>query len=558
VIDLATGAERAITADGEEGRYFGGVTWVYGEELGTKAGMGWSADGARLWFFAVDETGVTRRPVISDASGKIREQAYPRAGERNPVVRVAVADVTKAAPSVAWMKTDDLEDNYAPQVTWHPGGKWVAVARLDRLQTRLELLRCEAVSGECRTLLEERDPRWINLPPPPVFFDGGRQLLWLSERSGFSHIHIVGEDGLVKRQLTDGEWAVREVESVDEKGGWIYFTANAHRPTEAGVFRVPSGGGEVEMVTPEGGVHSPVFSPDSALFADERSSLEQPPRVDVFTSRGELKGTLAAADLGRYESPGVANDLFPIDTRDGLRFWAHLTRPEAFEPGRKYPVVVYVYGGPGAQVVQDHFRTSFQTWRNLLASRGILVFSMDGRGSSGRGREFETPIHRDLTAVELADQLAGVAYLKQQPYVDPDRLAVFGWSYGGTMVLKALLDAKGVFKVGVAVAPVTDWLEYDTAYTERYMQRPEDNPEGYARTSLVARASELDTPLLLAHGMADDNVHLANSARLVEELVKAGKMFELMLYPGRDHGIRGGQWRTHLFSRVTRFIEEHL
>jgi dipeptidyl-peptidase-4 len=221
-------------------------------------------------------------------------------------------------------------------------------------------------------------------------------------------------------------------------------------------------------------------------------------------------------------------------------------------------VLIHVYGGPHAQVVRDHFRVPLQLWRNLLARRGILVFSMDGRGSWGRGREFEAPIHLRLTEVELEDQLEGVKYLRAQPFVDPGRLAIFGWSYGGTMVLSALLRTDGVFRAGVAVAPVTDWTQYDTAYTERYMQRPTDNLAGYEDTSLLPLAGELDAPLLLVHGQSDDNVHFANSALMIDAFVEAGKEIEVMLFPGKAHGIRGDKPRTWLFNKITRFLERHL
>jgi dipeptidyl-peptidase-4 len=237
---------------------------------------------------------------------------------------------------------------------------------------------------------------------------------------------------------------------------------------------------------------------------------------------------------------------------------ALLTRPEALEPKRRYPVLIHVYGGPHAQVVRNAFRPSFQPWRDLLASRGVLVFSVDGRGSGGRGHEFETPIHRRLGKVELEDQLAGVDYLKSLPFVDPERIGIFGWSYGGTMTLNALLKTKDVFRVGVAVAPVTDWRQYDTAYTERYMQRPSDNPEGYRETALAPAAGDLKVPLLLVHGLADDNVHFSNSAHLVDAMVEAGRVLETAFYPGKSHGIRGGRVRVHLFTRVTRFLERHL
>lgn len=558
VMELATGEASAVTEDGTEDRYYGGVSWVYGEELSTEAGFGWSPDSKRLWLYSVDEIEVAKRTVIASSQGEPRVQAYPRPGEKNPVLRVGVADVSGGSPKVRWMETGEDPDIYLPLVTWNPDSEKVTVVRLDRLQTILELIECDAKVGSCERVLEERDPRWLNLLGEPVYLEKSRGFLWLSERSGFSHIYLMGEDGVEKKQLTNGEWVVSSIAHVDEEGGWVYFTGNPVGPVTYGIFRVPLEGGEVEEISTPGGVHSPTFSPDSKWFFDVHHSLDAPPRADLFSVEGGRICTVAKNDLGAYSSPDVVNDIFPVDSDDGTRYWAQLTRPRAFEPGKKYPVVVYVYGGPGAQVVRDHFRTSFQAWRDLLARRGILVFSMDNRGSAGRGREFEIPIHRRLGAIELEDQLAGVGYLKAQPYVDPDRIGIFGWSYGGYMVLKALLETEGVFRAGVSVAPVTDWREYDTAYTERYMQRPEDNPEGYESTSLPERAGELRVPLLLVHGVADDNVHFVNSAIMADAFISEGKIFDAMFYPGKKHGIKGGEWRTHLFSKITRFFEDHL
>ncbi len=564
VLDIKKGTETAVTTDGTKGRYYGDVTWVYGEEFAVETGFGWSPDSESLWLYKVDETGVTQRSVLASSDGTTRVQAYPRPGEANPVLRVGAARVPANGKDIAvkWMDTGEQNDIYLPRVAWFPDGEKLAVIRIDRLQTLLELLDCNVDGGQCKTVVEERDPRWVNLLGSPEFMDNGKDFIWLSERDGYSHIYLLGNDGLVKRQLTDGDWVVSEVNSVDEKGGWVYFTGNPEKPVHYGVFRVPLKGGKPERITGPGGVHYATFSPDSRRFTDNHTNLETPPRVDLLRVEGEdhlgqKVVTISASDLGNYSSPDVTNELIPIDS-DDVRYWAQLTRPRAFEPDRKYPVLVYVYGGPGAQVVKDHFRTSFQGWRNLLAKRGILVFSMDNRGTTGRGREFEVPIHRELGKVELRDQLMGVSYLKEQPYVDPDRLAVFGWSYGGTMVLNALLETEGIFKAGVSVAPVTDWREYDSAYTERFMQRPADNEEGYERTSVVNRAAKLETPLLLVHGIADDNVHYVNSARMTDALVKEGKLFETMFYPGKKHGIRGGPWRTHLFSKITRFLEKYL
>lgn len=559
VMDVKTVSERKITSGGSDDRYYGGVTWVYGEELGTEAGFGWSPDGSKLWVYAVDETEVSRRTVVVDAEGNTRTQAYPRAGEQNPVVRVGAVDLsTSGDVTVKWLDTGDETDIYLPQVTWHPDGDRLIVARLDRLQTVLELLMCDTGTGVCKGFMDERDPRWVNLLGEPIFIKGGGRLLWLSERNGFAHIYKLSVDGLVEKQLTDGEWVVTSIDSVDEKNGYVYFTGNAKKPVTYGIFRVPLAGGDIERVSPAGGVHNAVFSKNSSRYVDTHSALDSPPVVDLFDNAGTLLKGVAVADRGRYSCDNVTNDLFPIETSDGLVFWAQLTRPRAFEPARRYPVLIYVYGGPGAQVVKDHFRTSFQAWRNLLAKRGILVFSMDGRGSTGRGKAFETPIHRNLGKVELEDQLAGIKYLVKQPYVDEKRLAIFGWSYGGTMSLRSLLLTKDIFQAGIAVAPVTDWRQYDTAYTERYMQRPKDNPEGYDSTTLLDAAKNLDLPLLLVHGLGDDNVHFANSGLFVNALIEAGKSFSAMFYPGAKHGIRESKARIHLFSAITRFIEDNL
>lgn len=558
-IDLTSGAETRLTEDGTEMRSYGKVSWVYGEEFKTEHGMGWSPDGARLWIYATDESEVNHRTVMTDSDGGTRQQAYPQPGQSNPIVRVGVVDFSGGGtPHTKWLKTGDDPDVYLPQATWHPDGKQLLVTRVDRLQTLIELLLCDTATAACRTVLEERDPRWVNLLGPPEFVGTGEELLWLSERSGYSHILRVPLDGSPAEPITAGEWVVSAIAAIDEEAGAVYFTGNPETPITYGVYRADLDGGRVSRVSPEGGVHSPEFSPDCAHYADTHSRLDAPPRTDLFTAEGERLATVRESDLLAYSSEGVANDVFPIESRDGRVFWAHLTRPQALEPDRRYPVLVYVYGGPHAQVVRDHFRTTFQAWRNLLARRGILVFSMDGRGSYGRGREFETPIHLRLTQVELEDQLVGVKYLRDQPFVDSSRLAIFGWSYGGTMVLSALLRTDGVFKAGVAVAPVTDWTQYDTAYTERYMQRPTDNLEGYEASSLLPLAGELDVPLLIAHGMADDNVHFVNTAKMIDSFVEAGKNVEVMVFPGKAHGIRGPEHRTYLFSKITRFIERHL
>jgi dipeptidyl-peptidase 4 len=558
--DLGARTERAVTRGGTASAYFGGVTWVMGEEFGTEAGLGWSPDGAKLWFYAVDESKTTHVRIPDDAAGTSSEQAYPRAGEANPIVRIGVADVSRTGEiAPVWIDTGADTDIYLPRVTWFPRSDRLAVIRLDRLQTVLALLGCAADTGACAPILEERDPRWVNLLGEPRFLAGGARFLWLSERDGYAHIYVVGAGGNVERRLTSGKWTVSEISGVDEKKGVAYFTANAESPVSYGVFRVPLAGGDAVRISPEGGVHRPVFAAAGTAYADARSAITLTPRVDVFEPGSEAPPfTVAASDLLPYARPDVANDLFPIEKEDGTELWCHVTRPAAFDPARRYPVIVYVYGGPGVQAVRDAFHPSMQPWRDMLAARGFVVFTVDGRGSSGRGRDFEIPIHLRLGGVEVEDQLAAVAYLKDQPYVDPARIGVFGWSYGGTMAIALMTGSDGVFRAGAAVAPVIDWREYDSAYTERYMQRPDDNPAGYAASSLLGAAKGLRAPLLLAHGLADDNVHFAGTARFIDALVEAGKLFELLVYPGKGHGLKGGRTRGHVFSAITRFFERNL
>jgi len=558
-IDLAKQTERQVTEEGTLEKTLGEVAWVYGEEFGAKDGFGWSKDSTRIWFYETDSKNVTRRVIVTDASGESREQFYPSPGEPNPLVRVGIADLRTVEPKVSWLETGKESDVYLPKIMWIKGSKELLVVRLDRLQTMLDLLRCDASKGSCDTIVTERDPHWINRPRPPKIIRGGKEFLWLLERDGFFHIHRFDMDGRVLGQLTEGKWVVTSIDGVDEKKGIIYFRANIERPTDYGLYSVNVSSREVLPLSTLDGSHRADFSPDLKYYIDTHSALGRPPRKDLFRRSGEPVATISAHDLREYAGPRVTTDFMPVKTFDGEILNARLTRPRAIDPKKQYPVLVYVYGGPGAQVVKNEFRTKYNPWMYLLASRGILVFSVDGRGTFGRGHEFETAIHRRLGEIELKDQLAGVAYLKTLPFVDPKRIGVFGWSYGGTMVLNAMLRTKDVFKAGAAVAPVTDWRQYDTAYTERFMQRPQDNPEGYADMSLLKVAGNLNAPLLLIHGLSDDNVHFTNTALLMDELVKAKKHFELMVYPGKDHGIRGdGYTLSHVFSTITSFFERHL
>jgi dipeptidyl-peptidase-4 len=422
----------------------------------------------------------------------------------------------------------------------------------------LSLLICDAKTKQCQAIVEERDPRWVNLPQRPTFIQNGYGFLWLSERDGFSHIYRFGIEGSLEDQITKGNWTVTSIDAVDEEQGKVFFTANATYPFSYEMYASSRDQEELLKISQQPGSHDTLFSPDGNHFVDTHSSLSVPSQTTIHQKSGAIISILSKSRLIEYKQPHVMNDIFPIETKNGQTLFALLTRPVAIDQQRRYPVLIYVYGGPGKQVVKNEFNATFQPWRNLMAERGILVFSVDGRGSSGRGRDFEMAIHRQLGKVELEDQLAGLEYLKSLPFVDQNRIGIFGWSYGGTMALNAVMRTKNIFKLGIAVAPVTDWRQYDSAYTERYMQRPIDNNQGYNNASVLSVVNGLNAPLLFIHGFADDNVHVVHSRLLLNALIRAGKYFEVMFYPGKDHRISGAKTRTDLFTRITRFIETHL
>ena len=414
-------------------------------------------------------------------------------------------------------------------------------------------------------MLTERSDNWVNAPPAPVFLKDGHRFLWLSERTGFAHLYLCELTGPC-RAVTQGNWLVDAQPSfagvggaiqVEERTGFVYFVATEKDPRERHLYRARLDGTGRARLTKEDGTHRVLVSPDGRYFADTRSSLDAPPALVVSTTDGQR--TIAVAWDKRPEALAFEHGSYEwaeIKARDGSSLYGRLLKPASFDPKKRYPVVVNVYGGPGVQVVRNGWdRGSFD---QLLASRGFLVWSMDNRGSTGRGHAFETPIYKDMGRAELEDQLAGVDYLKSLPYVDPQRLGIWGWSYGGYLTLYVLTHAPAVFKAGVAGAPVTDWTFYDSIYTERYMGQPKDNPKGYETSSPLKKAGELKAELLLIHGTADDNVHLANTFAFADALAKAGRPYSLLVHPGQMHGFAAKENRLARDAAILRHFETWL
>ncbi|HKQ86441.1 MAG TPA: S9 family peptidase [Candidatus Acidoferrales bacterium] len=566
--NIATGAAKQLTTGGNEDLLNGQLDWVYPEELDLETAYWWSPDSQKIAFLQFNERPVTKYPIV-DLDGKIETTDYPQAGEANPIVRVGVEPITGGEPE--WMDTGADTDIYLPRVDWVPDSESLLVERLDRAQKRLDLLLAGAATGKSRTILTEQDRYWVNVSDLPIrFFADGKRFLWTSERTGFWHIYIYDTAGKMLDQLTSGNWevtagggfgpSVGNRFSLDEKHGYVYFISNKDNATERQLYRVSLSDKSVTRVTMAPGTHSVLISPDASAFVDTFSDATTPPRQLVTRADGSQIAALnenRVPELADYHLSPV--EFLKVRADDGAELDASIVKPRDFDPAKKYPVIVYVYGGPDVQNVVNAWDGSPFLWREMMAERGYIIFSLDNRGAYGRGHEFETPLYHHFGKIELADQLAGVKYLKSLPYVDPSRIGIYGSSYGGYMTLAAMFNAAGVFKAGAAIAPVTDWRLYDTIYTERYMGRPQDDPEGYRDSSPVNQAGKLEGKLFVAHGTGDDNVHFANTADLLNALILHGTYpNDLLILPGRGHGMSDAPARIELYKQLTAFFLNNL
>jgi dipeptidyl-peptidase-4 len=558
-VELASGQEKQLTRDGNENLLEGELDWVYPEELNLRTAYWWAPDSSAIAFLEMDESRVVRYPLVDylQLAATVEMEPYPQAGGTNPAVRVGVVDAAGGARR--WLDTGTIKDVYLPRVAWFPDSRHLAIQRLNRMQNQLDLLIADRGTGESRSLLQEKDPHWINVAGDPIFLDGGNSFLWTSERDGFRHIYLYTAGGKLQRQLTRGDWEVTELVAADEKTAAAYFLATEKSPLERHLYRVPLAGGDVQRITSEPGTHQVQLAPGAARFLDTHSNVSTPPRQDVLRSDGTLAAAINENHIPELAGYALVTPEFgAVTAADGSKLQTRMLRPPRFDPARKYPVLIHVYGGPDVQTVTNSWGNARDLWEQMMAQKGYITFTLDNRGSAHRGHAFETPIFHHLGRVELEDQLAGVAYLKSLPYVDPSRIGIWGWSYGGYMTCVALLRAPQVFKAGFAGAPVTDWRQYDSIYTERYMGLPAENPAGYGDSSPVSHAAGLRGKLLVAHATSDDNVHFANSLELQEAFVHAGRYAEFATYAGRGHGISDPAAQVQLFTRITQFFLDNL
>lgn len=565
VINVKSGKEIQLTTDVNPLIKNGMSEFVAQEEMDRMTGYWWSDDEQHIAFLHVDETpvkAVTRNEIYADDI-KLFQQRYPFTGTPNAQVSLALVNLKSKKKS--WIaKADNLPDGYIPRVKWLPNSKMVSYQWQARNQQKLTLHFYDLQHKRSRTVLTETSKTWLNLHNDLYFLKDSSRFIWASERDGYKHLYLYRYDGGLVRQLTQGEWIVDSLQGVNESSHRFYFTATKDTPLEMQFYRGSfEDRNDVKRLTALGQNHHVKLASDHYTFIDNFSSLNQPNAVALRDINGKRITWLEQNALDKkhpltpYLSRLVEPEYGKLNADDGQTLHYRLFKPSTLVAGKKYPVIVNVYGGPHAQLVSNRWRER-NLYLQFLVQQGYVVFQLDNRGSYNRGKAFEDPIYRSMGSVEVDDQVAGVKWLRQQPFIDPQRIGIYGHSYGGYMSLMGLFKASEYFQAGVSGAPVTDWALYDTHYTERYMDHPDSNTKGYQASAVFPYIEGLQGDLLLYHGMADDNVLFTHSTKLMKQLQDKNKTFELMTYPGSKHSMRGKAVRVHLYNTITDFFNRRL
>jgi len=552
----ATGATHRLTPPGSDGLRQGEADWPYRNELGLQTAYWWSPDSTQIAYLETDDH-ATSRYTLRTADGHGSDIAYPLPGGRLPAVRVFVQPVSGGPRRP--VDPGSAKAGYVPRVCWTPDSRHLAVQHLSRSQKTLDLLIVEAATGQARVVLSEKDSYWINLGGDARFLRDARRFVWTSERSGYRHLYLYDIDGHQLAQLTHGDWEVTSLDGIDEGAGQIYYTSTQPSPLERQVYRVRIDGSASTAITREKGTHEALFSPDIRQFVDTYSNTSTPPRQDVLRSDGTKVATInedSVPELAVYKLPPV--EFLTVKTHMGADLNALMIRPPDFEPAQKYPVIVYVGGGPGEQVVRDAWGGDTFLWLRMMAQKGYVIYAQDGHGTAGRGHLFEEPLHLRFSAQEMADQRDGVRYLRSLPYVDPVRVGICGWGYGGFLVLHGMLDLPIAYKAGIAGAPITDWQLYDAVFAERYLEDRIRNQDGYLASSPTENAKNLKGQLLIAQGMIDEQVHVENTLTLLNEFLETAKYPSVVLLPDRGHVFEDREAKLVLYRSMTEFFLKNL
>jgi len=568
VIELATDTLRSLTRDGGGTIHNGEAEFVAQEEMSRSEGYWWAPDDSAIAFQRYDEAAVPvvkRFEVYADRTDVI-EQRYPAAGDPNVESRLGL--VAPGGGAVRWIDLGEDRDIYLARVKWLPDARRLSYQIQPRSQRRLDLKLVDVATLEQRMLLSETSSTWINLNDDLRFLDKHQAFIWGSERTGFHHLYLYDLDGTLKHAISRGDWNIDGLSGVDEKAGLVYVASNRDFVPDTQIYALKLDGSTADRpqrISREDGTHAATFAKSGAFYLDAFSDPHTPPQVSLRKPDGSRLAWIEENRLDErhpyapYRAAFVEPQFGTLKSDDGQTLHYRLYRPadatDASGEPRRHPVFVFYYGGPGVQSVARSWGDHFNQY---MVQRGYVVFTVDNRGMARRGRQFSDAIHRQLGVAEVADQLAGIRWLKEQPFVDGERIGVFGWSYGGYLTTMLLAKASGEIAAGAAVAPVTDWALYDTHYTERYLSTPADNPAGYIRSTPFAWLDGMSASLLLVHGMADDNVLFTHSTRLMAALQEKGTPFELMTYPGGKHGLSTPAMRMHVYTLITNFFDRTL
>lgn len=561
VVDLQTFEEIQVTSDGSYNNIINGAAdWVYEEEFSLTTGLQWSPDSRKLAYYRFDESRVKMFNMTMYERKLYPENytfKYPKAGEENSVVTIHVYDLNSKV--TRQMDAGPNTDQYIARIKWMPASDKLCMIRLNRLQNQLDILVSDITSGKSdvaytetnKYYIEEVGDDYLTITPD------GKQFILTSERDGFKHIYLYDLQSKTNQQLTKGQYEVTSVYGYEPKSKTIFYQGYDQSPLRKAVFSIDMKGKTVKL-SPNSGSNNAVFTKNFKYFMIYNSSITSPLTVTLYKLNGKqvrvmednqkLKERLSQFDMPQKE-------FFTFKTSEGVELYGYMVKPLGFDASKKYPVMMYQYSGPGSQTVTDNFRIG---WDEYLATQGYMVVCVDGRGTGGRGEQFKKMTYGQLGYYESIDQIETAKYLQTLPYVDGARIGIWGWSYGGYMSSLCLFKGADVFRMAIAVAPVTNWRYYDSIYTERFMGLPQDNPLGYDNNSPINHVDKLKGKFLLIHGTADDNVHFQNAVELIEKLVQAGKQFDVMIYPDKNHGIRGGNTTMHLYTLMSNYIKANL
>lgn len=560
--DFQSGKEIQITSDGKAGSIINGSTdWVYEEELDLIKAFFWSPDGSKIVFYKFDESAVKEFTFIEygDLYTNPFSYKYPKAGEANSVITLWVYDLGSGNTTQIDIGTE--KDQYIPRVVWTHKSNELLVFRMNRLQNKLEILLADPATGISHIAWTETNKYYVDITDNFLLLQDDRQFIWLSERDGYNHLWKFSLDANDALLLTPGNFDVMLLNAVDEKNKRIYYTAAETKPCDRAVYGIDLNGKNKQCLSVTTGICSATFTKNNKYFISKWSDASTPPVFTLCDTKGKVLRTLVDNQVLRNrvkEYQFATKEFFTIKTSENIELSAWMIKPNNFDASKKYPVLMDVYGGPNSQTVKNVWGSYDYIWYQMLAQQGYVIVSVDNRGTGGKGEAFRKCTYEQLGKFETIDQIEAAKYLATQPWVDAKRIGIWGWSYGGYMAALCLTKGADVFSTGIAVAPVTNWRNYDNIYTERFMRTPQENPEGYDQNSPTNFASLLKGKFLIIHGASDDNVHMQNTMEFVDALVKANRPFEMQIYPNKNHSIYGGKTRLHLYQRMTDFLLNNL